>query len=189
MNIINLNINAFSLHNCSQNFSNIEWLSLTDNKITELNKNIFIYLIKLKKNYLSHNKLKVIDSLLFNSNKKLTDIYLFNNLINAFNLDLNSLAYLKILDLKNNMLTTLQQSVFKNIFVNKTDFILSLQNNTFKCECNMNWITELDTIINIYIQISYKDVCQTYNISIHCWFYSNKHICQSINKRICDDTG
>ena len=123
---------------------------------------------------------------MFSKNTKLEEIYLSNNLISLFEIDLKSLINLNTLDLKNNVLTTLNKSIFEVVFVNTTKVKLSLNNNRFTCDCGMQWIRELENITNKNIQVSDRDKCQTINITIQCWFNISKDVCQSINIRICD---
>ena len=165
-------------------------LSLISNSITELDDTVFKYLISLKIILLHHNKIKIIHRLLFSTNIELNQISLKNNLIYQFNLDVNPLIYLKYLELENNKLTTLNQSVFKNFFTDTSTKWLLLDNNTFKCECDMHWITELE-VIPSNIVISVKDVCQSNNNTLKCWFKKSQsgEICQSINKNHCYDKG
>ena len=94
---------------------------------------------------------------------------------------------LNTLDLKNNVLTTLNQSIFEVVFVNRTRVKLSLNNNRFSCDCGMQWIRELENIANKNIKVSDRDTCEINNSIIKCWFNISKDVCQSINILSCDN--
>ena len=160
-------------------------LKLYNNKIKYINSSHFKYLVNLTAIYLWNNKITYIDRLLFSTNIKLEDIYISNNLISQFELDLKSLINLNILDLKNNSLTTLNQSVFEVLFVNRTRVKLSLNNNRFTCDCGTQWIRELENIANKNIKVSDTDMCEINNSTIKCWFNISKDVCQTINIRSC----
>ena len=137
---------------------------------------------------LDYNQIKMIHRLLFSSNKKLEFISLSNNFINQFNLDFKPLTKLRFLHLYNNMLTTLKQSVFKNVFINTSELIMDIENNTFKCECDMNWIRDVKVRYD-FVYILDRDMCETKNISTSCWFNISQHECPPINKSRCYDNG
>ena len=162
-------------------------LQLYNNKIKYINSSHFKYLVNLTAIHLWNNKITYIGRLLFSTNIKLEKIYLSNNLISQFDLDLKSLINLNVLDLKNNTLTTLLQSVFEVMFINTTIVSLLLHNNRFTCDCGTQWIRELENITNKNIHVSDTDKCQTNNRTIKCWFNLSKDICQSINIRSCDN--
>ena len=166
----------------------MHYLSLIHNSIIELNSTVFKYLTLVRTIRLQYNNIKIIHKLLFSTNIKLTTISLHHNLIHQFNLDVYPLINLEYIYLSNNKLTTLNQSVFKIIFTNTSKIELSLQNNTFKCVCDMHWVTELK-VISKRIEISVEDVCQSNNNTLKCWFKKSKEICQSINKSNCYDKG
>ena len=187
-NIININNNTFIIENCNRNDSGILHLILDFNEISELDNILFKSLINLTFISLKNNKIRVIHNLLFRYNEKLRFINLCDNLITKFYINLETLPYLEFLNLEQNKLTTLNQSLFKHFIVkdNKpNNRTLRLNNNQFMCDCNMSWVTELGNISNINITLSDNDVCISYNITLTCWFDYREDICPLYNKSIC----
>ena len=122
---------------------------------------------------------------MFSKNTKLQYIDLSYNLIQLFELDLKPLIDLNTLYLGNNMLTTLNKNVFEVLLLKLTRVTLNIENNTFICDCRMQWIRELDIITKYKIEVLDKEKCQNNNITIHCWFNFSKYVCQPINISRC----
>lgn len=92
-----------------ENFVNLEYLNIFNNKITkiDLSKNI-----KLKKINCSKNKLSKID---LSNNKKLERLYIIYN--NLQHLELKNCLKLKYLNCSNNKLSKIDVSYNKNLFI------------------------------------------------------------------------
>ena len=133
-----------------QSLGKLDILDLSDNRLTELPKQIFVGL------------------------NKLTKLYLGNNLLTEFKVILSHLRFLERLDLSNNQLTTIEESL-RTYFdgqIQIANFSLNLVGNNFKCDCEnidfLKWISkshvEFENIHN-YVCYYGNDVSKTGNLS------------------------
>ena len=68
----------------------------------------------------------------------LQKVYLAKNLINDFKLNLTCTPKLRLVDLTENQITTLTNSSFIYLESSKAVFHINLENNPFRCDCNLN---------------------------------------------------
>ena len=112
------------------NPENVKVLSLYNNNLTELDKDICSNLTQLKYLDLGFNKLTELDKDIFSNLTQLQQLNLGVNLLTQLDKNIfSNLTQLKKLKLNNNKLTELD----KNIFVNLTQLqVLKLSNNKLK---------------------------------------------------------
>ena len=81
----------------------------------------------------------------------LQKVYLAKNLINDFKLNLTCTPKLRLIDLTENQITTLTNSSFNYLESGKTVFHINLENNPFRCDCNLrdfvNWIKKTQVFV------------------------------------------
>ncbi|XP_053378295.1 toll-like receptor 2 [Mercenaria mercenaria] len=140
---------------------NLQEINLSNNKLFKManrNYSLFAQLIvsypNLKRLKLSSNQLTRIPKEMFQRNKNLETIDLSDNLLQQITFNLNNLSNLKVLDLRNNRISVLDQNSMKilnsllvtnNLFQNISG-ILQIANNPFSCsECgtlaSIKWLS------------------------------------------------
>ncbi|XP_071050522.1 uncharacterized protein [Onthophagus taurus] len=100
----------------SINLSKLVKLDLGDNKVRELEANVFDKARNLEALYLRNNNLKSLDVKVF-----------------------ERLSRLNVISLEGNDLTTLPEGIFDDISI-KSDTSISLKGNKFDCNCDLKWL-------------------------------------------------
>ena len=136
-----------------QYMPNLQFLNLSKNYLgTSINKDqigtIFQNQGKLNSLDISQNRLTKLADNIFVGLKKLTHLYLSQNLLKEFHVNLSHMNLLAKLELNNNQLETIE-SPLRLVFdrqAKEKHFSLNLENNNFKCDCaNMDfllWLSE-----------------------------------------------
>ena len=148
---------AFRNINCSHykiTYSQFEFMHLNNNYITELHEDLFISLPNIKTIDLRINLIKSISYNLFINNTKLEEIFLNNNKIKIFIVELAHILYLRYLFLNENPIEALHEGTLKYFFIRTTngtkmmtvDFITNAT-----CDCNANWIRRIKKEIKILL--------------------------------------
>ena len=116
---------------CSGGFkSNLNYLSLDDNKLIQIHVEIFRDLINLQALYLGHNRFKTLNFNLFQYTRKIRVLNLSGNkLLNIP--DISSLHELFYLNVRDNILTGITDETFSNL-PKETDLVASQHEI---CEC------------------------------------------------------
>ena len=158
-NISHLHQNSFKLNN-----SIVTYVTLHNNKLSDIHDYQFKYLIDLIFIDLDNNLIKVISKKLFMENKKLEHIKLSYNKLSVFETDLNTLVKLRILTLDNNLLTKISKIIFESYFYKKqfntySKNSLSINNNKFEYGCHMSWIRNLSQKVELDIEIEPNPMC------------------------------
>ncbi|KPJ19624.1 Platelet glycoprotein V [Papilio machaon] len=138
------------------NLKDLEVLNLTMNLIDSLNDNLFTSLKKLKKIDLSKNRLKTITEHQFQNTPFLTDINLSHNLISILPVNAFRASALNKLDISNNRLTYLQDNFcleLKNSGAVLRDFYFS--ENPWQCACLHDLLREVKTLNLKYDDVNY----------------------------------
>ncbi|XP_022900268.2 carboxypeptidase N subunit 2-like isoform X1 [Onthophagus taurus] len=100
----------------SINLSKLIKIDLGDNKVIELEANVFDKARNLEALYLRNNHLKSLDVKVF-----------------------ERLSRLNVISLEGNDLTTLPEGIFDDISI-KSDTSISLKGNRFDCNCDLKWL-------------------------------------------------
>jgi hypothetical protein len=151
--VVNFSNNAieeipeFAFVENENSFNNrLSFVCLDHNRIERIHSNAFIGLSNLTHLSLDHNFIKTIEdfglkltTIRFNFIK----IFLNDNKLDDKSFSSRSFSLSEnitvILDMKNNNLTTLNENVFKSIFVKYQNEII-LNGNKFLCDCHMKWL-------------------------------------------------
>jgi Leucine-rich repeat (LRR) protein len=105
-------------------------LDLWENKIKNLHENTFRSLVNLEELDVSHNQLEVIPAKLFETNRKLKNLYLDRNKIKEIPVDLFApLADLEMLSIRENEIEVIHRGTFRN---NKKNLALWLRSNKIR---------------------------------------------------------
>ena len=179
-----------------QNMSNLQYLNLRRNYLgTSISKDkngiTFRSQGKLDILDLSENRLTELPKRIFEGLNKVTKLYLEKNLLTEFKVILSHLRFLERLDLSNNQLTTIEESL-RTYFdgqIQIANFSLNLLGNNFKCNCEnidfLEWISESHVEFeNIHSYVCYygddrskvgnlsnaKDIYQ--ELEKHCYNYT-----------------
>ena len=186
------NKNIINIHEEDERTNNINeiayslyvGLELSRNNISKVNYLNFIKLINLTYIDISHNNIKYIGTNVFKFNKKLQIIYLNNNRITIFDLNLSDLKSISLLSIDNNIIKTMKIDVFRH-FLSRSN-ILNISANIITCDCSIYWIRQLEEITSNISTLS-TDICTLAihkQVSVHCFI--NKDTCNtSISATLC----
>ena len=109
---------------------------------------------------------------MFDHNPLLITIYLTNNKIHEFNLNLNIFLKLTYLYLDHNLLKVLDTSLFKGFLMKSTYLIIDY--NKFTCDCDMYWLASMNGDITSILYTN--NICSSSKLnttSLEC-FIKNK---------------
>lgn len=112
-------MNARTFHFSESVKSSLKVLDLSNNKISELSGNLFMYISELAELYLYNNRIKSLQDACFESLGRLTHLYLQNNQITGLNESMTPLRSVAKIDLSFNSLTSLHG--------NETQWLISLE--------------------------------------------------------------
>ena len=167
-NIRKIYICAFRKINCKYFkviYPDLEVMRLNNNNITELNEDLFTSLPNMILIDLRNNQIKSIPYNLFINNNKLFNIYLTNNKIKIFIVELAHILNLNSLFLSKNPIETLHEGTLKKFLIGNTNRTKQMGVsliNSFKCDCNVNWIRRIKKDITmIDIEFENEDIYLT----------------------------
>ena len=178
MALVNQNSTEYSL----------DTLDLSHNNITSLNPNQFASLHNLTVIRLHHNYIETIEADIFRYNLKLSTIVLSYNNINSFKFNVSNLDNLTLLDMSNNGMTSLDETIFSTYLLRGQ--YLMIFNNSFSCDCSMNWITKLN--LNASSVLTKPNPKCSHdpkaNISVYCFmnFEDSTDNCPILQSTICN---
>jgi hypothetical protein len=143
-NIEKLPENAFKVPEQKKNI--LETILLSNNKIKNIQKNLFIDCPKLRSIELNNSLIESIEDFAFDfkdSKSSYHEIRLIGNKLKTSSFTnntfiLNKMSYFS-LHLENNSLTDLPEMIFKRWFGENQNFIY-VNGNQFNCKCDMKWI-------------------------------------------------
>ena len=122
MALVNQDTTEYSLDN----------LDLSHNNVTSIHPNRFASLHNLTVIRLHHNYIETIGAVSYIS---------YNN-INSFKFNVSNLDNLTLLDMSNNGMTSLDETIFSTYLLRGR--YLMIFNNRFSCDCSMSWIATLN---------------------------------------------
>ena len=146
---------------------------------------------------LHNNSLTTITKDIFRYNTKLINIDLSYNYITIFNADLSKLTDYILLKVNNNKLKTFNEYAFKYYISSNESYkrILYIHNNTLNCNCSMYWMLELGEALKskITYDSSCKDIAdvtnnKSTNIPLQCFMdhtYLSNSTCEILNTSYC----
>ncbi|XP_049882964.1 chaoptin [Pectinophora gossypiella] len=122
----------------TQGAQKVKRLNLANNTINDIRNNVLGNLTSLEVLDLSNNKLKDLISrtsdLKFNLPENLTHLYLQNNILQTLPIDnLSKAKRLKILDIRNNQLTTFDPALVRKVLLEGTT--VYYEGNILSCDC------------------------------------------------------
>ncbi len=169
-NIEKLPENAFKIPEPKKNI--LETILLSNNKIKNIQKNLFIDCPKLRYIELNNNLIESIEDFSFdfkNSKSSYHEIKLIGNKLKTSSFTNNTFILNKMLDktsfllhLENNSLTDLPEMIFKPWFGGNDNFIY-VNGNQFNCKCDMKWILHQPKTTGNHMQRFNGVFCQNKN--------------------------
>ena len=185
--IISIHVNALVYLSDSTAYE-IFHLIISHNNITNLHPHQFSSLNKLAYIRLEYNLIETIGPYIFRNNTNLKSINLTYNKINSFEFEINKLSNLRELLISNNVMTSLDELIFKSFLKNLWN-VFHVYNNTFSCDCSMQWIPQLN-INNEDILNEPNPLCSHHpnsNVSISCFMNvtGSNETCDRVNSMIC----
>ena len=141
-------------HSFFEEMPNLKVLNLTLNYLdislnSDRNGVIFFNQAKLEVLSISENKLRSLPRNIFSGLKNLTYLHLARNLLKSFEVDLSHMTRLMKVNLHDNQLETISENVredFDRHYHYVENFTVNLERNNFKCDCTnqdfLKWISE-----------------------------------------------
>ena len=130
LDLSSIDITYIYPRNFNENLKTLKYLYLNNNKIENLDNNLFEKLVNLKKLHLNNNQIENLNPNLFKNLKNLEVLHLNYNKIKNLNENFfEKLVNLKELHLNNNLIENLNEKIFENLYNLKE---LRLNNNQIK---------------------------------------------------------